>query len=139
MTHAGSATGPQVALDEGFDAATLPLLRGRVAACAAAMGLPVSRTADVTLAIHELAANAVRHGPGRGRLQMRGSDGKICCRVSDAGPGPDHWPLRQGHGLWIVRQIADHLDMSSGPDGSAVTAVFTSSAEPGGTGDEQKI
>ena len=90
--------------------------------------------------MHELAANVVRHGPGRGRLQVCGSDGKICCRVSDAGAGPEHWPLRQGHGLWIVREIADHLDMSSGPGGSAVTAVFTSPAEPAGNGEgEQKI
>jgi hypothetical protein len=38
--------------DERFDAATLHLLRERVAACAAAAGVPQARAADVTLAVH---------------------------------------------------------------------------------------
>src|SRR6516162_719839 len=39
---------------------------------------------------------------------------------SDAGgrPGPsepaDPWPTADGHGLWLVRQVADHLDLRSG-------------------------
>ncbi len=134
MTGTGSAAHDEVALDQGFDAATLHLVRERVAGCAAAAGIPASRTAEITLAVHELAANTVTHGPGAGRLQVNAAGGTLSCQVSDTGPGPGDWPVRQGHGLWIVRQVADQLDISSGPAGSAVTAVFTSPAGRAGEG-----
>jgi anti-sigma regulatory factor (Ser/Thr protein kinase) len=129
MTSAGSASGEPAVLDEGFDTATLHLLRERVAACATAAGMTESRAADIVLAVHELAANAVRHGAGTGRLLVRAARGALRCQVSDTRPGPEYWPLRQGHGLWIVREVADHVAVSSGPAGSAVTAVFVSRAE----------
>jgi anti-sigma regulatory factor (Ser/Thr protein kinase) len=113
-----------VVFDERFDASTLHLLRERVAACASAAGMPQDRAMDVILAVHELAANAVRHGAGAGRLLMGVAAGVLRCQVSDAGPGAGPWPLRQGHGLWIVRAVADEFTASSGPQGSQVTAVF---------------
>jgi anti-sigma regulatory factor (Ser/Thr protein kinase) len=119
--------------DDSFDAATLHLLRERVAACAIALGMPEVRASYVTLAVHELAANAVRHGAGSGRLLMRAAGGALRCLVSDAGPGRGPWPQRPGHGLWIVRAIADQVTVSSGPHGSQVTAVFGWQAEPGVT------
>ena len=117
--------------DERFDAATLHLLRERVAACAAAAGMPEDRAMYVTLAVHELAANAVRHGAGSGRLLIHAAGGALRCQVSDAGPGTGPWPLRQGHGLWIVQEIADQVTASSGPHGSQITAVFGLQAEAG--------
>ena len=111
-------------LDESFDASTLHLLRERVAACAVAAGMPQDRAMHVTLAVHELAANAVRHGAGSGRLLVRAATGALRCQVSDAGPGTWPWPLRPGHGLWIARTVADQVTVSTGPHGSRVTAVF---------------
>jgi two-component sensor histidine kinase len=111
-------------LDERFDADALHLLRERVAACAAAAGMRADRVVEVTLAVHELAANAVRHGAGAGRLLVRAAGGTLRCQVSAAGPGVGPWPVRRGHGLWIVREVADQLSVSSGPHGSQVTAVF---------------
>ena len=75
-----------MALNCGFDASTLPSLRRAVLAEAAAAGMPGDQAADVMLAVHELAANAVRHGAGTGQLDMRVRDGLLYCRVSDAGP-----------------------------------------------------
>lgn len=124
MAVSSGVSGEPAALDESFDAATLHLLRERVAGCAAAAGITASRTADITLALHELAANTVRHGAGAGRLLAHAADGIFSCRVSDTGPSPEHWPVRRGHGLWIVHQIANRVDILSGPTGSAVTAVF---------------
>jgi anti-sigma regulatory factor (Ser/Thr protein kinase) len=49
-------------------------------------GMPEDRTRDAMLAGHELAANAVRHGAGTGRLQMRAEDGMARVQVHDAGP-----------------------------------------------------
>jgi anti-sigma regulatory factor (Ser/Thr protein kinase) len=113
-----------VVLDEVFDAGTLHRVRERAAACAAAAGMPEGRAADLILTVHELAANAVRHGPGAGRLLVQAVPGALCCRVSDASPGPEDWPVRQGHGLWIAHQVADQVKVSSGPGGFQVTAVF---------------
>jgi anti-sigma regulatory factor (Ser/Thr protein kinase) len=125
MTGTGSPSDARVLLDEGFDAATLHRLRDRVASCAVAAGIATSRVPDIVLAVHELAANAVRHGAGAGRLVMRAvPGGALTCRVSDPGPGLESWPVRQGHGLWIARETADRMTVSSGPDGSRVTVVF---------------
>lgn len=62
-------------------------LRQAVQAHAAAAGLSGSRLLDLVIAAHELAANAVRHGAGRGRLLLSRQNGALHCRVEDAGPG----------------------------------------------------
>lgn len=113
-----------IVVDERFDASTLHLLRERVAGCTAAVGMPAKLSVDVLLAVHELAANAVRHGAGAGRLRMRATAGLLHCRVSDTGPGAGPWPLREGHGLWLVRAVADEVTASSGQYGSQVTIRF---------------
>jgi anti-sigma regulatory factor (Ser/Thr protein kinase) len=120
-----------VEFDERFDAASLHLLRDRVAACAAAAGMPEDRAVEATIAIHELAANAVVHGAGSGRVQLQAADDALRCQVSDAGPSTGPWPLQQGHGLWIVHAIADLVTSSFGPHGSRVIAVFSWQAQPG--------
>jgi anti-sigma regulatory factor (Ser/Thr protein kinase) len=129
-------------LDHRFDARGLPLLRAVVLAHAAAAGMPENRAKDVMLAAHELAANAIRHGAGTGRLQMRAGDGMLRVQVHDAGPasrngqagtaglagqdipGGGGWPYRPGHGLWVVRQAADQMSIWRGPGGPVVTAAF---------------
>src|SRR5580658_7633829 len=76
------AAGPDVApgggnpsvIDQVFDAGSLYALRSAVAAHAADAGLPEGRIEDLVLAVHELAANAVRHGAGQGRLRAWRTD-----------------------------------------------------------------
>ena len=137
-------------LDREFGADALAGLREAVLSCATASGMPEDRAVDVMLAVHELAANAVRHGPGHGRLRMQVVADALRCEVSDPGPAsldgrarghadgqapgaPDAapWPVEQGHGLWIVRQTADYLRVISGAHGSLITAVFTLPAASG--------
>jgi anti-sigma regulatory factor (Ser/Thr protein kinase) len=113
-----------VVVDERFDASTLHLLRERVAARMSVAGMPDDQAVDVILAVHELTANAVRHGGGTGRLLMRAAEGMLHCQVSDTGPGGGPWPVRQGHGLWLVRAVADEVTASCGPRGSQVTVTF---------------
>lgn len=117
-------------LDWDFDATSLHRLRERVMACAAAAGLPEERVIDVTLAMHELAANTVRHGSGSGRVRMQAIEGTLRCQVSDTGPGSGPWPFQRGHGLWLVRQVAEQMTVTYGPDGSEVTVVFARHAPP---------
>jgi anti-sigma regulatory factor (Ser/Thr protein kinase) len=113
-----------VVLDADFNAGTLHLLRARAAACARTAGMSAARAGDVMLAVSELAGNTIRHGPGHGRLRMRSVDGLLRCLVSDDGPGSGTWPVRQGHGLWVVRALADQFAVSGSPRGSLVTAEF---------------
>lgn len=127
-------------LDHWFDADTLSDLRRAVLAEAVAAGLPGDQADDIVLAVHELAANAVRHGGGAGRLRMQAASGRLRCHVSDEGPdnagaglparargtlAAGQWPIRPGHGLWLVRRMADQLSVAAGPAGAEVTAVFT--------------
>lgn len=128
-----------MALDRVFSADSLPSLRTAVLAEAAAAGMPGDRAVDVMLAVHELAANAVRHGAGEGRLAMRVFNGRLYCQVSDAGAAGDMragttearpWRVEHGHGLWIVHTTADQVRVDSGPAGFRVTAVFTLPGSP---------
>jgi anti-sigma regulatory factor (Ser/Thr protein kinase) len=135
-----------VALEESFIAGTLPELRKAVLAEAVAAGLADDRARDVALAVHELAANAVRHGGGAGRLWMLTGGGALYCRVSDDGPGGDSdarapdamtvwpWPVQPGHGLWLVSTIADHLNIVPGVVGSEVALMFALPVASGGQG-----
>lgn len=131
------AHGGGLLLELEFAAGSLYLLREAVAVHAAAAGLGEESARDVTLAVNELASNAVRHGAGRGRLRMWGGDGAVCCEVEDAGraprggragagagPGAAGWPYAHGHGLWVVRLLADQMSAVSGPRGTCVTVWF---------------
>jgi anti-sigma regulatory factor (Ser/Thr protein kinase) len=112
-----------------FDAGALAGLREAVRGYASGCGMPEDRAIDVMLAVHELAANAVRHGPGHGRLRLDITAGTLRCEVSDPGPssrdGIAPWPVERGHGLWLVETTADHVRVTSGPCGSLITAAFT--------------
>ena len=129
-------------LEADFGSGPLYSLRQAVAAHASAAGMPAAQVRDVTIAVQELAANAVRHGAGRGRLRMWRRDGALVCQVHDTGPGPRDgrtaardgaaadadaaagWPYPHGHGLWLARQVADEMSVTSGPGGTCATVVF---------------
>jgi anti-sigma regulatory factor (Ser/Thr protein kinase) len=72
-----------VVLVREFDAGALAGLREAVRGYATACGMAEDRAIDVMLAVHELAANAVRHGPGHGRLRLHVTVGTLRCEVSD--------------------------------------------------------
>jgi anti-sigma regulatory factor (Ser/Thr protein kinase) len=131
----GMPPGP-APLEQDFDSGSLFALRSAVAAHAAAAGLPPDRVYNVVIAAHELAANAVQHGAGHGRLRLQAADDVLTCQVSDDGPataeenqGPGAaraapWPTDHGHGLWVVRQVASQLTIDHGPAGTTATAAF---------------
>jgi anti-sigma regulatory factor (Ser/Thr protein kinase) len=131
-------------LDLAFDSGTLGLLRAEVEAGARQAGLPEARAQDVVLAVHELAANAIKHGAGAGRLRMWTLAGALQCEIDDGDPGEsgdlpgqpvpvNSWPNRSGHGLWVVRQIASRLRILSGTRGSRATVTFDLPGSPAHT------
>ena len=135
-------------LDQDFDPGTLHALRAKVLAQACRAGLSESRATDVVLAVHELAVNAIRHGAGAGRLRVWNLVRELCCQVDDGDPPRSEGPARHpagsaasaadahaktlassmssapGHGLWLVRQVADRMSMVSGPGGTRVMVAF---------------
>ena len=84
------------------------------------------------MAVHELAANVVCHGGGKGRLRVWHLTGVLQCQVDDgdliasAGPAAllDPFPELPGHGLWIARRVANQMQALSGPRGTRVTLIF---------------
>jgi anti-sigma regulatory factor (Ser/Thr protein kinase) len=130
-------------LDLAFDSRTLNVMRAEVRDQARQAGMSEGQAGDVVLAVHELAANAVRHGAGKGRLRMWSLPGALRCQVDDGDPPAsgdpgaalagggtagasslNSWPARPGHGLWVTRQVADEVQVLSGPDGSRATVIF---------------
>jgi anti-sigma regulatory factor (Ser/Thr protein kinase) len=41
------------------------------------------------------------------------------------------WPAQHGHGLWLIRQVADRTSVHSGPRGTVATVSFTLPGRPG--------
>ena len=84
--RAAPASAQALLLDQEFDSGTLYALRAAVQAHAGQARLSEDRVGEVVLAIHELAANAIAHGAGHGRLRMWERAGALSCEIVDAGP-----------------------------------------------------
>ena len=119
---------PRLAVDGVAD---LIALRHAVAAELAAVGGPREVVEDFLLAVDETTSNAVRHGAPPVGLRLWTSADRVVCTVTDHGPGLDdpfvgYGPAhgddlsRGGMGVWLARQLCDHVDISSGPDGVTV-------------------
>jgi anti-anti-sigma factor len=137
---AGADTGggkEPLVLDQVFDGDSLYALRAAVAAHGLQARLADGRIGDLVLAVHELAANVVRHGAGRGRLRVWDTGGALRCEVTDDGapqaPGGGvqtgsrdaaAWRIQPGHGLWLIRQIADQTSVRAGPSGTVAVVSF---------------
>jgi anti-sigma regulatory factor (Ser/Thr protein kinase) len=126
--NVAAGDGESLALDQAFDGDSLYALRAAVAAHGSRAGLSDGRTRDLVLAVHELAANAVRHGAGQGRLRLWAAHDAVRCEVTDEG-APDTadaalWQAEPGHGLWLVRRIADSASVRSGTSGTVAAVIF---------------
>jgi len=91
-------------------------------------GLPESRAIDLVLAVSEVAANTVRHAKSPGSLTIWYDSREIVCQIHDDGTIADPLAgLRKpsleatgGHGLWIVHQVCDEVEMRSDETGTTV-------------------
>jgi anti-sigma regulatory factor (Ser/Thr protein kinase) len=111
-----------------FAPSTLQAIRVFVASRAVDAGLDPQRTEDLVLAVNELASNSVRHGGGSGVLRTWVDGRSFVAEVSDR--GQIDYPLAGreqprsgqvgGHGLWLVNQLCDLMQMRSYPTGSVV-------------------
>jgi anti-sigma regulatory factor (Ser/Thr protein kinase) len=86
------------------------------------------RSADLVLAVSELAANTLRHAQAGGTLRAWQSGGDLCCEVRDHGTITDPLAGRHapsggqagGQGLWLVNQVCDLVQLRSGPAGTTI-------------------
>ena len=68
-----------------FDIDGLGDVRRHVAGFAVGAGLEEERCEDLVVAVHEVAANSVRHAGGRGVLRTWNDGGGVTCEVRDPG------------------------------------------------------
>jgi anti-sigma regulatory factor (Ser/Thr protein kinase) len=91
-------------------------------------GLPESRAVDLVLAVSEVAANTVRHAKSPGSLKIWYDTEKIVCQIQDDGTITDPLAGRRrpsleamgGHGLWIVNQVCDEVEVRSDETGTTI-------------------
>ena len=100
----------------------LVLQQGRAA------GLSESRANALVLAVSEVAANTLRHTQSSGTLTIWRQPGELVCEIQDEGtiadplagqtrPGPD---ATGGHGLWLVYQVCDAVELRSDESGTTI-------------------
>lgn len=115
-------------LDLTFDAARLREVRAAVDRVLRGQGFGARRTEDVTVAVNEVATNAVHHGDGPARLLVWTPGGDVVCEVHDAGTLGDPLPglappepgAEHGRGIWIARQLCDLLHVWADDHGTHV-------------------
>jgi anti-sigma regulatory factor (Ser/Thr protein kinase) len=89
---------------------------------------------DFLLAVDEMTTNALRHGRPPVSLRLWASEERLVCTITDRGAGfedpfigygPAHGDDLSlgGMGLWLARQLCDHVDIT--PDGTGVQVRLT--------------
>jgi len=95
---------------------------------ALAAGMSQARASDLVLAVSEVAANTLRYTRSSGTLDIWQDQGEVICEVRDAGTITDPLAGRRlpaldasgGHGLWLVHQVCDLVELHSDPGGTTV-------------------
>lgn len=91
-------------------------------------GLQDARVVDFVIAVSEVAANTVRHARSAGSMEIWYDADEIVCEIHDqgviadphAGSEPPSADATGGHGLWLVRQVCDRVELRSDKSGTTV-------------------
>jgi anti-sigma regulatory factor (Ser/Thr protein kinase) len=108
--------------------ADLSRVRALVLGQAQDAGLAEERASDLVLAVSEVAANTLRHTRSPGILTIWRDQDEIICEIRDQGIITDPRPGQVkpgldapgGHGLWLVNQVCDRVELISGATGTTV-------------------
>lgn len=108
----------------------LPAVRRHLTDRASRFGLSSGRIADLVTAVNELVSNALVHGGGRGVLRVwrDAAAGTVTCEVTGPGHIADQLVGRRfvpasaggSHGLWLVNQLCDLVELRSHAAGTTV-------------------
>jgi anti-sigma regulatory factor (Ser/Thr protein kinase) len=107
----------------------LAAVRAEVEKQARRASLPERKVIDLVLAVSEVAANTIKHARSQGVLEISHDDREVVCSIHDAGfisdplAGQRRPPLGalDGHGLWLVRQVCDLVEIRSDRSGTTIT------------------
>ena len=113
---------------QAFSAADIAAVRREVEAWAIAQGVESARAADLALAVHEAAANSIRHGGGSGVLKSWTADDAAVCEIADAGALCDPLVGRSlppplsvgGRGMWLINHLCDLVQVRMTAAGTVV-------------------
>jgi anti-sigma regulatory factor (Ser/Thr protein kinase) len=103
--------------------ADLASVRAYAASQATGLGLPPDRVLDLVLAVGEIVSNTFLHTDAGGTLAIWTAGNELVCQVRDSGHIADPLAGRRrpaagaghGHGLWLVHQLCDLVELRSGP------------------------
>jgi anti-sigma regulatory factor (Ser/Thr protein kinase) len=122
-----------------FDMSRLVDVRRAVAGAAERANLAEDRAQDMVVAVHEVAANSVRHGGGAGVLRTWNGGAGLTCEIRDAGfiseplvgrIRPRH-AANGGNGMWLANQLCDLVQVRSSRAGTVVRLLIRAPAAPG--------
>lgn len=116
----------------------LRCVRDFIAARVGAADLPAPRTAELVLAVSEVAANTLKHAGGRGTVWFWQAAGEVICELRDGGHIADPLAGRRlpaadqvgGHGLWLVNRCVDLAEVRSTTDGTVTRLHVRQSGAP---------
>jgi anti-sigma regulatory factor (Ser/Thr protein kinase) len=111
----------------------LAAIRAVVHRYAIQAGLTEARAIDLTLAVSEVAANTIKHAKSPGSLKIWYDTNEIVCQIHDEGIIADPMAGRRepsldalgGHGLWIVNQVCDQVELQSDENGTTIRLHMT--------------
>jgi anti-sigma regulatory factor (Ser/Thr protein kinase) len=91
-------------------------------------GLAEDKASDLVLAVSEVAANTLRHTSSSGTLAIWHDADEVVCEIRDEGVITDPLAGQRkppadasgGHGLWIVYQVCDLVELTSDASGTTV-------------------
>jgi anti-sigma regulatory factor (Ser/Thr protein kinase) len=100
-------------------------LRRRLARFLHAVGASEEESYEITLTISEAAGNAIEHayGPGDARFEVEAAleGGEVVALVRDTGSWREQRGVDQrGRGLRLIEGLMDHVEVSTGSDGTVV-------------------
>ena len=117
----------------------LQQVRRVTGAWAARAGLPPGRADDFVIAVHEIAANALRYGSPAARLLLQVADGgAVQAEVRDSGrwqPATEAASVDgrgEGRGLALARLVCDEVEIRARDNGT--TVLLRMSLAPGSAG-----
>jgi anti-sigma regulatory factor (Ser/Thr protein kinase) len=128
-TPAPAASSPDRGDPMSYDYTTdLGAIRAVVHRYAIEAGLTEARAIDLVLAVSEVAANTVKHAKSPGSLTIWYDTSEIICQIHDEGVITDPLAGRRqpslealgGHGLWIVNQVCDQVELQSDQTGTTI-------------------
>jgi hypothetical protein len=113
-----------------FRRGDIPAVRRFTEAFGSRTGIGPARLADFVLAVSEAASTVTAAGPGTARVRLWVTGRRAFCEVRGDGPllcrtAGGAWPAgRPGEEealrRWVLRRVADHVSVASGPDGTRV-------------------